>query len=240
MREFKVPVVPPSRPSVSLAEAEAYLDHAGFDRRAFGSGVVVLFTRGHFLDGQGERGRNDHNTYDDGAIVCELVNGRVVRVWTFNANADPRGESGVNAAVGKGWPTLQPGVHSYRFGLHQSKYLALKPYTTVTVRRVTADRDASGPEEQNATINIHAGGNDWTWSWGCLTVHASQYGPRTKFLARTGKGFIDRVWQLAEAHHQGASLAPDGRAGFRALAGRTDERPVPVVVVDEAAFRRAR
>ena len=232
MRVFQRPVVPPRRPVVDLARLTAYLRHAGFNLAP--DRVAVLFVRGYYLDGHGDRGRNDHNTYDDAAFVLKVVGKRIVWAASYNANADPRAE-GVNRAIDKGWPTLQPGVHAYRFGFHRGKYLALKPYTTVPVVR-SGETEA----EQNASINIHAGGRTWTWSWGCMTVISAQYGPRSKSLRRSGDGFIDRVWSLAAEFGQGCSLAPDGRAGFRALPRRTKERSVPVVVVDEAAFRAAR
>lgn len=233
MRTFPTPVLPRSgrpRKLAELATAERYLRHAGVDLSV--DQVVALFVRAYFLDEEGgDVGRNDHNTYDDAAVICRIRGGRVVAVWTFNANTDARAE-GQNPD-GRGWPSLLPGVHEYRFGFHRDRYLAIKPFTAVRIVR-----DGSTRVEHNASINGHAGGDTWTWSEGCLTIHHAQYGPQTKSLTRRGEGFIDRLFVEAAATRQGASHA-DGAAVFAALKSRTGERPVTVAVVDEAAFRAA-
>ena len=231
MRTFPTPVLPATRPK-KLAEpvtVEAYLRSAGF--MLAGDQTVVLFVRGYYLNDQGDKGKNDHNTYDDAAAIVRIRGGRAASVWTFNANTDARAESGLNPS-GNAWPALEPGVHAYRFGFHRDHYLALKPFTTVQVRR-------AGKLEWNASINGHAGGDSWTYSEGCLTVYHAQYGPQTKSLTRTGEGFIDRLWRECDVTHQGGGQT-GGSAVFRSLAGRAGERPVPVVLVDEAAFRVAR
>lgn len=228
---FRRPVVPPRRPNISAEKAARYLRHAGVSLDG-PVRVVVLFVRGYYLDSYGAHGINDRNTYDGAAVVCLVGRGQVHDVTTFNANTDPSGQ-GMNRSVGKPYPSICPGVWRYRFGLHRGRYLALKPSSYVEVVR-----DGRTSRERNASINIHAGGFDWTWSWGCLTVVKTQYGARSKSTDRGGSGFIDVVWRLAERCGQGGSTA-EGRAVWRAHPGRTNEPAIEVAVVDERAFRGA-
>lgn len=235
------PIVPASRPQLSAAEALTLLRANGLGSGL--SGPAVLLIRGYYLDGQGDVGDNDRNTYDDAAFVVEVLpNGRVGRFAAYNANVDPYKE-GINPD-GRGWPTLQPGAHLYRFGLHNSRYLALKPYVAVPVVRDPKVRGGTpGPVEFNSTINGHAGGVSWTWSYGCWTIINSQYGVQSKSLDRTGTGFIDLLWRIAETHGRGCSEGPatgtEGKAVWAAYPKRKDELPIPVILVDERS-RRAR
>ena len=237
LKTFTTPVVPPRRPNLSEEELLERLRFGGL--AANYEGALVYLGRGHYLNNAGgDHGENDRNTYDDAVALAEAyLDGdgrqRLRDLTTYNANVDPRAE-GMNRAIGLPWPSLQPGVHEYRFGFHRGKYLALKPFTTVVVKR-----DGRTATERNATINGHAGGVSWTWSWGCWTIIADQYGARTTSLVRTGSGFIDRCWRMCLKTKQGRSL-PKGRAGFRAFPDAGTDRPIPVVLVEEAAFRRAR
>ena len=231
-RVFRTPVLPARKPNITADKATRYLLHGGM--KSDYTGTAVLLIRGYYLDSQGVAGRNDRNTYDDAVVACTVVRGSVTEWRASNGNVDPF-RSG-RKSDGRGWPVVQPGVHHYRFGLHRGKYVALKPYYPAIVVR-----DGSTRREHNMTINGHAGGATWTWSWGCWTVPSSQYGPRTRNVnslkGRSRGEFISAIWQMAEASHQGGSN-PDGSAVFRAARHRTGEKPIAVVVVDEREYRR--
>lgn len=114
--------------------------------------------------------------FDD--IFVLLIKGLVFK---FQGSTEPGASE--NPA---GPPHLVPGQHEYRFGWHQSKYLALRPLPNgVLVVRAGADRrldpgDLERGLETNGSINIHWGGlgmarNVGNWSEGCQVINGTVY-----------------------------------------------------------------
>ena len=230
-RVLRRPVVPKSRPKASANAVLAFARRMGLPHGY--EGALLVLCRDYYLRSQGDPDRGDRGTYDGAAWLVELdAGGGVLSFQSYNCNTEPHGAG--DRGDGKGFAVLEPGVHEYRFGLHRGKYLALKPYSAVLTGRDGTDR-----VHRNATINIHAGGFDSTWSLGCVTVPKNQYGRRTRRASqfRSIRGFIGDVWRAAARHRQGANDARG--AGWKAFPERVRERPIPVVLGTYADFHAA-
>lgn len=128
--------------------------------------VKVLAIRGYYKNTMGKPGANDRSIYDD--AFC-LIGPNVY--MTFNANTDP-------SKYKPGIATLAPGVHYFKKGLHgfgrkTPAYLAFRPDTADESLPVT--RDGQQGIKKGQYINIHKGGEKYTNSAGCQTVHPDQW-----------------------------------------------------------------
>lgn len=119
---------------------------------------------------------NTTHKFDD--VLVLLIKGLCFK---FQASTDPG-----YTRNPRGAPFLVQGQHRFQFGLHQSKYHALRPAKNgvLVVRskrdfRLT-DEDLSNGLEANTTINIHWGGKGVgravnRWSEGCQIIAGSGY-----------------------------------------------------------------
>lgn len=126
--------------------------------------VALIGVRGWFETG--EPG-NERQVYDDAIF---LVAWNEVTGW--NANTDP-------SVTRKGVAVLQPGVWTYKQGLHgisgPNPYTALRQAGNV---RIIRDGETVIREDTPATrfwIDIHRGGYNTTSSLGCQTIHPDQW-----------------------------------------------------------------
>lgn len=119
--------------------------------------------------------RNDINIYDDAAFVVSPKT-----FQAFNANTDP-------ARSGRKLAMLKPQVIQYYRGKHRGKYDALRPFPEGI--RLLCTRD--GENSTCANTNIHKGGNNDTFSEGCLTIPPTQY-----------EEFINLVYSLMSLYGQ--------------------------------------
>jgi len=123
--------------------------------------------------------QDEKRKFDD--IFVLLIRGLVFK---FQGTTDPGSSSHKDGA-----PFLVTGQHTYRFGLHQSRYHALRPmnYATHGVLVVRSKGDFKLSETDllkgvsaNGTINIHWGGKGVgrsvnRWSEGCQVLTGSGY-----------------------------------------------------------------
>lgn len=132
--------------------------------------VVLVGIRGFDLD-YGVRGKNDIGVYDD-ALFWVTPTG----FYAVNGNTDPsRIRKGRGKGDGKGMAHLNPGVWTYKMGIHYGSYQhpAFRQAAVVTVTRDGVDGDYL--DEGMFGINIHRGGNNGTSSLGCQTIPVPQW-----------------------------------------------------------------
>ncbi len=136
--------------------------------------AALLGIRGYYPEMRVE-GKNARRVYDDAIFVVSRN-----AYASFNANTDPNGE-GWNAAIGKPYATLKPGVWRFVQGWHNkgepSGHKALRqpkeyPFTVI---RDAAKGKPSYEESGYFAINLHRGGEWSTSSWGCQTIVPSQW-----------------------------------------------------------------
>lgn len=153
-------IVPGARPKMSLTEVANLVDAMGQ-----ASQVCLIGLRGYYRDTMGEPGKNDRAIYDDAIALYSPT-----RLVTFNANTDP-------GSYKPGIASLQPGIWSYRLGIHgltkpeYKRYEALVQAGPVTVRRDGSDSFDTGM----FGINIHKGSYTSVSSLGCQTIYPSQW-----------------------------------------------------------------
>lgn len=153
--------------------------------------VMVLAVRGYYRDSMGVPGQNDVGIFDDAAFVVSGGN-----VTPFNWNCDPS-KVGFNAAVGKPFAMLKPGLWPFVRGQHKGRGAAWRQPDSGQAKnaglsrffsdsrscgefKVWRDRDglitADSPvEDDYQAINIHWGGEFGTSSWGCQTAPPVQW-----------------------------------------------------------------
>lgn len=151
-------MMPPARPEMTRAAAEALLKSHGVE------GPAILGRRGYYRDTMGDHGSNDRGIYDD--ALCVVTPTAFV---TFNANCDP-------SRFREGIAVLKPGVWLYRLGIHNlSKAKAQQYPALVQAAKVTVVRDGKGEDTGWFGINVHRGGYTTTSSLGCQTIHPTQW-----------------------------------------------------------------
>ena len=152
------------RPNLDLNEVAAYIDAAGVSIIEV---VYVLAIRGYYKNGMGKPGVNDRGIYDDAMV---LVGPNYLQ--SFNANTDPSKQM-------PGLATLITGLHYFRKGKHGlskgpgKAYDAFRPDTVDESLPVT--RDGKKGIFKGVAINLHRGGEVYTNSAGCQTIHPSQW-----------------------------------------------------------------
>ena len=190
-------MLPASRPQMKEDDVRALLSEKGLPSLA--DSVVLLAIRGYYKDSMGKVGVNDVGIYDDAMFV---VGPNVFAA--FNANTDPS-RLGWNEGVGKPFAVLQKGLWYFRRGQHKKQLKALRQCTDeeaesrnipddgeFLVERSRGEGDARNYKEKGYfAINIHAGGNNGTSSWGCQTL------PPDQFVE-----FIDLVYSETLKHQQ--------------------------------------
>jgi lysozyme len=156
--------------------------------------IALLGVRGYRRDSMGVPGQNDVGIYDDAIF---LVGPNLF--LSANANTDPS-KLGWNSGVGKPFAMLQNGLWYFRRGPHKGKTPALRQATDeeaaslkiphegeFLVERCFGKNDSRNYKEWGYfAINIHAGGEKSTSSWGCQTI------PPDEFLH-----FMDAVWKTS-------------------------------------------
>lgn len=116
------------------------------------------------------------NKFDD--IFVLLIKGMVFK---FQGSTEPGASQHP-----EGPPYLMPGQHNYRFGWHQSTYMALRPLPHGSlVLRAGNDRNLTVDDmrrglQANTTINIHWAGMGIqrdvnSWSEGCQVINGGLY-----------------------------------------------------------------
>lgn len=157
--------LPPSRPHRDRFRVEQAL------RSITGSTQlpVLLFIRGHYLNGMGIVGKDDLNIYDDS---CYLVGSDFRLFESYNANTNP------SFVRRRGRALAQLNLGEYRFyrGKHRGRYDALRAFPEGVKLPCTRE----GKPSTAQYINIHKGGTnpnatDRVWSEGCLTIPDTQY-----------------------------------------------------------------
>lgn len=152
-------LLPPNRPMQPRALTAAVLAEAGVHHA-----VALLAKRAYFLDTMGQPGVNDRGIYDDAII---LLGPNVYA--TFNANTDP-------SIFRPGIASLEPGLYSYKVGVHGLSKPASQRYTAlVQAGPVTVRRDSQGLDTGMFGINIHRGSYSGTSSLGCQTIFPDQW-----------------------------------------------------------------
>jgi lysozyme len=110
-------------------------------------------------------GTNSRGIYDDAMFLIgpDLF-------LSFNANTDP-------SVYRKGIPSLIPGLHYYKKGMHSSvheePYPAFRPDTSDESLPVTRDGEIGISKE--FAVNIHQGGYTSTSSEGCQTIYPNEW-----------------------------------------------------------------
>ncbi len=128
------------------------------------SEVAIIGIRGYFRDTMGQRGVNDRGIYDDALFIISPA-----AFVSFNGNVDP-------SVYGKAIAVLQPGVWSYKLGIHGlSKPAAQRYKALIQAGAVTVRRDQAGYDTGYFGINFHRGGRTSTSSLGCQTVPPDQW-----------------------------------------------------------------
>jgi len=158
-------------PQLPSAEIEAIIALNNIPRDRFP--VVLLASRGYYLDSIGVPGVNDRRRYDDAHFL----------VWPdgiarFVANTDPNGyRKGSGTGSNKGMATLKTGIHLFGTGLHRGKpgYRQAEDFTVIR-DGLRGDYEDKG---QHA-IDIHSGSGDeddvgTTSSLGCQTQPPAQW-----------------------------------------------------------------
>lgn len=157
------PIVPPTRPNLSRAEAVAYFaaPYSGLDFDKYP--LYRLSIRGYYKKSMGNPNSNDFGIYDD-AIFLLTKDG----FWAFNSNTDP---------TNQGVATLVPGMYfAQGLDLHQNRYPALcQRLGTMKVWRRKAD-GTRWTDTGNFGVNCHSGGKIKTNSEACETIYPMQYG----------------------------------------------------------------
>lgn len=129
----------------------------------------ILGQRGYFLNSIGVVGKNDRGKYDDAIFI---VSPYVYK--SFWANTDPSGyRKGHGYGNSKGMASLDPGIWTFKRGLHRGSYMALVQRVEEVV--VTRDGSPDYKDEGWHGINIHKGGTKTTSSLGCQTIYPSQW-----------------------------------------------------------------
>lgn len=168
-----------------------------------GEPCAILGVRGYRRDSMGKPGQNDAGIYDDAMFfvapgVFEAV----------NANTDPS-RLGYNAAIGKRFAMLLPGLWYFIRGPHKGRLPALRQATDEEADtygipnngefRVWRARDMAEVISGNAevdegyfAINIHRGGDATTSSWGCQTAPPDVF-----------DSFMTTVFEQTRKHKQG-------------------------------------
>lgn len=148
------------RPKITKEEIAALIKDSAIDEA-----VYVVAIRGYYKNSMGKPGVNDRGIYDD-AIILVAPN----VFLAFNGNTDP-------SKFKAGIATLIPGLHYYKKGKHG--YSSGKPYSAF--RPATPDeclpvnRDGQTGVKKGLTINLHRGGEVYTNSAGCQTIHPTQW-----------------------------------------------------------------
>lgn len=185
---MKAPV-PNTRPRLTSAELRELISPFNLDRDKYP--LIIVGIRGYYLRTLGNPSTNDRNIYDD-ALFIDTPNVSA----SYNANTDP---SVFRKALGKktkGVARLKPGAYfSYKFGLHQGKYLAL----VQRIAEVTVIRDGDPEYEDTGYfgLNIHKGSYNSTSSLGCQTVHPSQYNSFITLAKDQSLRFFGKDWNKA-------------------------------------------
>lgn len=149
-----------------LTEQEAKKKIQVFSPAQITEPVMVLAIRGYYKKTMGNPVSNDRNIYDD-AIFLIGPN----YFMAFNANTDPsKHQTGI--------ATLVPGLHYFKKGKHGISrpgggYAAFRPDTPDEGLDVT--RDGKTGVHRGIAINIHRGGEVYTNSAGCQTIHPTQW-----------------------------------------------------------------
>jgi hypothetical protein len=170
VQEKTMPVaVPDKTPRKSSTELRKMIASYAIDRTKYP--VIVIGIRGYYLNMMGKVGVNDRNIYDDALFIdTPQVTAK------YNANTDPSFfRRGTGKGPAKGMATLKPGLWmAHKFGLHNSKYLAL----VQRLGPVTVVRDGNPDYDDTGTdfgINIHRGSYNSTGSEGCQTIYPAQW-----------------------------------------------------------------
>lgn len=149
-------LVPPSRPKATWDDIANHLAAAGISITA--EKAVIVGVRGYYLRTMGKPYVNDRNLYDDAMFIITPQS-----LAAFNCNVDP-------SRYREGIATLVAGIYSVVKHRHKGKYKALQ------IVRDTVKRDKrSGLDTGRHGINFHYGGDNDTWSEGCMTFPQSQY-----------------------------------------------------------------
>jgi len=189
-----------SKPQASEAIVKQYLTDVGLLTAS--EPCALLGVRGYRRDTMGKPGVNDVGMYDD--AIFFIAPGVFKAV---NANTDPS-RIGWNAAIGKRFAMLMPGVWHFIRGAHKGRTPALRQATEdqaddvkipnnghFKVWRANSISDvASGTadvDEGYFAINIHRGGDATTSSWGCQTIPPAEF-----------DDFMLTVWEHTKKHGQ--------------------------------------
>lgn len=72
-------------------------------------------------------------------------------------------------------PDIALGEYSISLIWHYNKYPALTVNDNLEVKTTKGNSNRKDGKAIMIGCHIHKGGDDWTWSMGCLTVHTSQW-----------------------------------------------------------------
>lgn len=120
--------------------------------------VLIVGVRGYYKRTMGNPYRNDRDLYDDAMFLIAAG-----EFHAYNCNVDP-------SKYRKGIASLVAGVYSLVKWRHKGKYAALQ----IVEDRVARDGQSKVDIGRHG-INFHYGGDNDTWSEGCLTFPRSQY-----------------------------------------------------------------
>src|SRR5690606_4184301 len=149
-------ILPRSRPKATRADVLKYAADAGLDLNA--CPILIIGVRGYYLRTMGKPYQNDRNLYDDAMFLVTADD-----FVSYNCNVDP-------SKYRKGIASLVPGIYKAVKWRHKGKYAALQ----IVEDRVSRDGQTRVDVGRHG-INFHYGGDDDTWSGGCLTFPRAQY-----------------------------------------------------------------
>lgn len=176
-----MPLTVPAPPRVTRENVEYHAEiawHAEYPDEPLPA-VYVLDVRGYRKTTMGDPTRNDVNLWDDlSAIVSPTI------FLPENSNLDPS-KLGWNAAIGKPYCMLQPGVWWFYYGPHKGQLPAFRQADDAQTAlklgiphggKFFVERCYGHADRRNYTewghqqINRHPGGLHSTSSWACLTL----------------------------------------------------------------------
>ncbi|HEX9963103.1 MAG TPA: hypothetical protein VGB00_19370 [Pyrinomonadaceae bacterium] len=159
---------------------------------------TIIGCRGHYLDSEGRKGRNDRNILDDLIIGVNRKTGFYLGV---KGNVDPSFEK--HRQTGRPLAALNLGVLRFYRGDHKGEYFAFRPFP----EGVSLPCTRCGAPSMCANTNLHGcadhvDGNGYdTWSEGCLTM------PVTYFK----NTFRPLCYEQIEKHHGTVAAVPNLR-----------------------------
>ncbi len=142
--------------------------------------VWALAVRGYYRDTMGAPGKNDVGIWDDAVFLYDASTGEVV---SYRWNVDPS-RLGFNAAIGKGYAILQPGIWPFFRGSHKGKGAAWRQFDEETAaKRKLASYFADRRGKGHFAVWRGDFGKNAEWGYQAINCHWSDYPQSTSSWA---------------------------------------------------------